>query len=705
MSQPLLSIGMIVKNEERCLEKCLKALEPLRQTIPCELVIADTGSTDRTKEIAEKYADILFDFEWINDFAAARNAVMDICRGKWFLSVDADEYLNSSVSELVNFLKSHLSDKMNLSSIVIRNHQKNNMNGIFTDFNALRMVRMASGRRYSGAIHEHFDINATDECYALTNTIFDHDGYTQITPAHLEEKYKRNLTLLETELFKEPKNIKIILQCLESASKQPSKRRYYTDYAIQILKEKNISDPNWETCAPACAYQATNYADYDNAPNLMDWYNWVFENFSKSDKIQIDVKYMYALRLYTQEKYTDAIKAGKEYLQALSTYETTKSKTNIFTFMNPVTYVHIIHENTIKVIIAKSMLQIDRFDEAKKILEKIDLTQADNLVISTWIESVLLMKKASAKAISKEILSNFLKMYNKNPLDNQELYEYLIAVLTNKFSNSNTNIGEYSVFSEVPGAIGISAKICDTKTKLEAEKLLKQIENFEEFMPLALKQALLLKCDLPKEFYITSSQRLSLLINDVTNVIEEIADVVINHYCKEENLKTFPQISFVFNLLLTALFSNNFTLNNELKLVLINNFVCVAERYMTECYNENLLRSSEYINCIPNLHLFSWYLVNAFKEKNENPLSYIKTLKEIIKKVPQAKQIIEFLIEEFKNEEETKRQEQIKNASPELVAMAEQLKTMLKAFPENSPELLAIKQSPMYKQVAFLIED
>ena len=73
-----------------CLEKCLNALEPLRQAIPCELVIADTGSTDKTKEIAEKYADILFDFKWVNDFSKARNAVMDKCSGKWYLTVDAD---------------------------------------------------------------------------------------------------------------------------------------------------------------------------------------------------------------------------------------------------------------------------------------------------------------------------------------------------------------------------------------------------------------------------------------------------------------------------------------------------------------------------------------------------------------------------------------------------------------------------------------
>ena len=104
MSQPLLSIGMIVKNEERCLEKCLKALEPLRQAIPCELVIADTGSTDKTKDIASKYADALFDFPWVNDFSKARNAVIAKCSGKWFLYLDADEYLSSDVTELTNLV-------------------------------------------------------------------------------------------------------------------------------------------------------------------------------------------------------------------------------------------------------------------------------------------------------------------------------------------------------------------------------------------------------------------------------------------------------------------------------------------------------------------------------------------------------------------------------------------------------------------------
>ena len=74
---PLLSIGIIFRNDIRCIEHCLKNLQPLRDAIPSELIMADTGSEDGSREIAEKYADILIDFPWINDFSAARNAVMD----------------------------------------------------------------------------------------------------------------------------------------------------------------------------------------------------------------------------------------------------------------------------------------------------------------------------------------------------------------------------------------------------------------------------------------------------------------------------------------------------------------------------------------------------------------------------------------------------------------------------------------------------
>ena len=64
-----ISVCMIVKNEEAVLERCLDSLNGIAE----EIIIVDTGSTDKTKEIAAKYTDKIYDFTWIHDFSAARN--------------------------------------------------------------------------------------------------------------------------------------------------------------------------------------------------------------------------------------------------------------------------------------------------------------------------------------------------------------------------------------------------------------------------------------------------------------------------------------------------------------------------------------------------------------------------------------------------------------------------------------------------------
>ena len=83
------SLCMIVKNEEDVLERCLTSAAALAD----EIIIVDTGSTDRTKEIAARFTSLIFDFPWRDDFAAARNesfahASMDYCM--W---LDADDVL------------------------------------------------------------------------------------------------------------------------------------------------------------------------------------------------------------------------------------------------------------------------------------------------------------------------------------------------------------------------------------------------------------------------------------------------------------------------------------------------------------------------------------------------------------------------------------------------------------------------------------
>ena len=95
---------MIVKNEEKILSRCLDSLEGLMD----EIVIVDTGSTDRTKEIAANYTDKIYDFKWVDDFFAARNFAFSKCTRQYIYSADADEVLDVQNRERFQLLKEAL---------------------------------------------------------------------------------------------------------------------------------------------------------------------------------------------------------------------------------------------------------------------------------------------------------------------------------------------------------------------------------------------------------------------------------------------------------------------------------------------------------------------------------------------------------------------------------------------------------------------
>ena len=95
-NKPSVSLCMIVKNEESCLEKCLASM----QDLVSEIIIVDTGSTDGTIEIAQKYHAVVETYKWQNDFSKARNYSLSLATQEWILVLDADEYLRESDREL-----------------------------------------------------------------------------------------------------------------------------------------------------------------------------------------------------------------------------------------------------------------------------------------------------------------------------------------------------------------------------------------------------------------------------------------------------------------------------------------------------------------------------------------------------------------------------------------------------------------------------
>lgn len=88
-----ISAVLIVKNEEDILAACLESVKDAD-----EIIVVDTGSTDKTKEVARTFTEKVYDFPWVDDFAAARNHAIEQATGDWIYSIDADHILLSPMS-------------------------------------------------------------------------------------------------------------------------------------------------------------------------------------------------------------------------------------------------------------------------------------------------------------------------------------------------------------------------------------------------------------------------------------------------------------------------------------------------------------------------------------------------------------------------------------------------------------------------------
>ena len=143
--QSRLSVCLIVKNEERFLDNCLRSVVPIAQ----EILVVDTGSTDRTVEIARAHGARVEFFEWCDDFSAARNAGLAKARGDWILVLDADE-------EILAEDRNRLLEEMRSDSnhLLLRLRCIQDLNGRRFQAYVPRLFRNAPGIRFQDPIHE-----------------------------------------------------------------------------------------------------------------------------------------------------------------------------------------------------------------------------------------------------------------------------------------------------------------------------------------------------------------------------------------------------------------------------------------------------------------------------------------------------------------------------------------------------------------------
>lgn len=252
-----ISVCLIVKNEEEVLERCLNCVQKFAD----EIVVVDTGSIDRTKLIAKKFTNNVYDFEWIDDFSAARNFSFSKATCDYIMWLDADDVVKDSEIEKIKLLKQTLKPAdVYMFHYAIAFDENGSSNFCFF---RERLLRNRFGFEWKGFIHEAISPYGKIE-------------YCDITIEHRKEKVldrKRNLKIYRKN---KDKGIKFDARAQYYYSKELFYNQYYSKCIKEMKKFLLLSERKFE-------------------PNVVDAYLTISKCFFFKNKFEKALKILFKL--------------------------------------------------------------------------------------------------------------------------------------------------------------------------------------------------------------------------------------------------------------------------------------------------------------------------------------------------------------------------------------------------------------------------
>lgn len=707
--QPVLSIGIIFKNEIRCLERCVKSLRLLRDAVPCELVMADTGSDDGSRAVAEKYADILFDFPWINDFAAARNAVMDRCSGEWYFTIDADEWLGGDVARLIDFLGRRELWTSPFCGVTIRNYLETDLSGDYTDFFTSRILRMSTGVRFAGAIHERLtmDGNVT----VLDQVILHHDGYV---PAIWDQRDKaqRNMELLREAAEENPDDLRVLLECVESAQGTPSCEEYVRKAAAAV--ERRV--PGWERFGPPILRFAVLQAAGYSLPELERWSSELLEWFPDSIFTRVDGVYGLFMKRVERREYAQAIPLGEQYLENLAQY---RAGGRDFAALGTSSLAAATHsrEEDARVTLADACFQEGQLEKARETLLSVDPAAIPPGTVGNYVKVMMNLHTQGDTDLSPALA----ELWEKNGPERErgaECRKILLEAAQVAFSPAHQAAEDeknfrhaWTLFLPLAGKceVGSAARILASQTAEEAQTALEAVEDWTDLPVSALAHALETGVSFPppeRELNLEVLDNLAARLAAEPGLLERALDRAAAHTGTPQTL------AWADRLALAAIQSCRWAdgagdgaqgetpdkprpgeENEAKKLALARTFGSLEGKFLPLCY-----AAEAPLFVLPPLHRFGRFCARAFDALEAgDPAGYVRALRQGLEACGSVKPLVEFLLDHTP-------ELQTPPPSPELLALADQVRTMLAAYPADDPAVAALKASPVYRRVAYLIE-
>lgn len=698
MEKILLSIGIIFKNDIRCIERCLKSLEPLRKAVPCQLVMADTGSTDGSRAVAARYADLLIDFPWVNDFAAARNAVMDRCTGAWYLSIDTDEFLEDS-TELVSFLRSKKKNPAVACGLVIqRNYASLTMDGDYMDGLAGRVLRMDTGLRFKGAIHEVWPVR--EHGYGTTvfyHTILKHDGYVYASLEDCEAKARRNLDLLEPLLAQNPEDGHRLLQCMESAAGIPELRMQYARLGMEFIEKELPQAADW---GGVICRQAVENANRSGAVADRDrWMEEGLRRFPQNPFVQIDLNYYRMAVSHERKDFAQALSSAEAYRQALGRYDR-KEYPTVSLMLSPMYMTAISCRMWGAIFRADCLCRLERWTEAGEALMELAPEQMTTEQITTWVNSLRRLYEAGyevteqVKKLEPLLSGDFSE--NEKSLKLQKTVQNLAASYF--FVNNVEEPGKrlpYGMFGTLSNTdLGRAVQLIDTGDGEEARQIAASVKCWTSVPVPAMARMVAMNQPFPDSFYQLGREKLQAIAGGMANTRENIPRLILLWMQCDQFQESMVKFQFLFDLTTAALRKENWKSGEERE-QLCGQFLNLAADYLPNYYNSALLQDETEWSALPNLHHFAWILLQAREaENNGDTTGYVRALQKALQISPAMKDMVGFLLEH---------KPQIA-AQRQLEELAEQVRAILDQYAPDDPAVTALKQSEAYQKVAPLLE-
>jgi glycosyltransferase involved in cell wall biosynthesis len=456
---PVLSLCMIVKNEEKYLRDCLESVK----SVADEIIIVDTGSTDSTTEIAKEFnANILY-YEWNNNFSDARNFALKNCTGNWILYLDADERISEkSIDELRRNLGKYekLGVKCTVKSIDSYNNRDNSMK--YT-----RLFRNLPDIAFTGRVHEQIELSLIKQYYKIVNSNIEiiHLGYN-VSHENKKEKARRNLELLLLD-YAETNSCYIAFQLAQTYNILEDEENA-EKYSIMAIDGKNLSPQ----------HRAISYALLSNNEFKRHQSDSALHYIKEGLRADNRQPYLNLLASKIYYRLQDNLNAEEFCRKAFEANSRLLSGNNYSALDIILNDEEIIYYG---ISLAKSSRNQRYFNlylnAIKKYFERCEFTNADNKI-------AVLRKIYADETIKNGEVEEIISVINKNNLNNILEILKLYKSYDSKLKILSKIAGEYLTEPAFAGMFGIT--LADNNLMDEAKKVLESVVNSQKAEPAAL---------------------------------------------------------------------------------------------------------------------------------------------------------------------------------------------------------------------------